>query len=217
MLDAVVKEFETAGKNCVEGFVKGINNNKRLATKAGRSLGKSALEAAKKALDEHSPSKEMYKVGDFAGVGFVNALYDNVSQAYKAGTRVADSAKLGISKSVARIADIVNSDIDAQPTIRPVLDLSAVRAGAGSMNALFSGRTLSVDMAGVGSISASMAKFQNGNNSSEIVSSIKALRKDIADMPRNSYTINGISYDDGTNVSDAVGSLVRAIKMERRT
>ena len=217
MLDAVVKEFETAGKNCVEGFVKGINNNKRLATKAGRSLGKSALEAAKKALDEHSPSKEMYKVGDFAGVGFVNALYDNVSQAYKAGTRVADSAKLGISKSVARIADIVNSDIDAQPTIRPVLDLSAVRAGAGSMNALFSGRTLSVDMTGVGSISASMAKFQNGNNSSEIVSSIKALRKDIADMPRNSYTINGISYDDGTNVSDAVGSLVRAIKMERRT
>ena len=217
MLDAVVKEFETAGKNCVEGFVKGINNNKRLATKAGRSLGKSALEAAKKALDEHSPSKEMYKVGNFAGVGFVNALYDNVSQAYKAGTRVADSAKLGISKSVARIADIVNSDIDAQPTIRPVLDLSAVRAGAGSMNALFSGRTLSVDMAGVGSISASMSKFQNGNNSSEIVSSIKALRKDIADMPRNSYTINGISYDDGTNVSDAVGSLVRAIKMERRT
>ena len=45
----------------------------------------------------------------------------------------------------------------------------------------------------------------------------KALRKDIADMPRNSYTINGVTYDDGTNVSDAVGSLVRAIKIERRT
>lgn len=213
----IISDFETAGKNCAEGFANGIKNNKSLATKAGSSLGKAALKAAKEALDENSPSKEMYKVGDFAGVGFVNALYDNVSQAYKAGTRVADSAKLGISKAVARISDIVNSDIDAQPTIRPVLDLSAVRAGAGSMNALFSGRTLSVDMAGVGSVSASMAKFQNGSDSKEIVSSIKALRKDIADMPRNSYTINGVTYDDGTNVSDAVGSLVRAIKIERRT
>ena len=213
----IISDFETAGKNCAEGFANGIKNNKSLATNAGSSLGKAALQAAKEALDENSPSKEMYKVGDFAGVGFVNALYDNVSQAYKAGTRVADSAKLGISKAVARISDIVNSDIDAQPTIRPVLDLSDVRAGAGSMNALFSGRTLSVDMAGVGSVSASMAKFQNGSDSKEIVSSIKALRKDIADMPRNSYTINGVTYDDGTNVSDAVGSLVRAIKIERRT
>jgi len=213
----VINDAKEAGKNVVTGFKEGIENNTSLATNAGSSLGKAALKAAKEALDENSPSKEMYKVGDFAGVGFVNALYDNVSQAYKAGTRVADSAKLGISKAVARISDIVNSDIDAQPTIRPVLDLSAVRAGAGSMNALFSGRTLSVDMAGVGSVSASMAKFQNGSDSKEIVSSIKALRKDIADMPRNSYTINGVTYDDGTNVSDAVGSLVRAIKIERRT
>ena len=213
----VTTDATEAGKNVVTGFANGIKNNKSLATNAGSSLGKAALKAAKEALDENSPSKEMYKVGDFAGVGFVNALYDNVSQAYKAGTRVADSAKLGISKAVARISDIVNSDIDAQPTIRPVLDLSDVRAGAGSMNALFSGRTLSVDMAGVGSVSASMAKFQNGSDSKEIVSSIKALRKDIADMPRNSYTINGVTYDDGTNVSDAVGSLVRAIKIERRT
>ena len=211
--------FETAGEDCAKGFANGIKSKSVMNSviSAATSLGKAALKAAKEALDENSPSKEMYKVGDFAGVGFVNALYDNVSQAYKAGTRVADSAKLGISKAVARISDIVNSDIDAQPTIRPVLDLSDVRAGAGSMNALFSGRTLSVDMAGVGSVSASMAKFQNGSDSKEIVSSIKALRKDIADMPRNSYTINGVTYDDGTNVSDAVGSLVRAIKIERRT
>ena len=213
----VISDAKEAGKNVVTGFADGIKNNKSLATNAGSSLGKAALKAAKEALDENSPSKEMYKVGDFAGVGFVNALYDNVSQAYKAGTRVADSAKLGISKAVARIADIVNSDIDAQPTIRPVLDLSDVRAGAGSINALFSGRTLAVDMAGVGAVSASMAGFQNGSTSKEIVSGIKALRKDIANMPRNTYTVNGVTYDDGTNVSSAVESLARAIKIERRT
>lgn len=215
--DDQVSKFVSAGKNCVTGFANGIRNNIYLASNAGSALGKAALDAAKKSLDEHSPSKEFYGAGDFAGIGFVNALMDNIPKAYNAGTRIADAAKNGISRAVSRLAEMVDSDIDTQPTIRPVLDLSAVRSGVGSMSALFTGRTLSVDMAGVGSLSASMSKIQNGNNSNDIVSSIKDLRRDISKLPRNTYTINGVTYDDGSNVSSAVGELVRAIKIEERT
>ena len=49
-----------------------------------------------------------------------------------------------------------------------------------------------------------------------MVSAINGLRKDISDMPRNTYSINGITYDDGSNVSDAVKTLVRAARIERR-
>ena len=77
-IDDSDNSFVTAGKNLVKGFANGIKNNKYLASNAGSALGRAALSAAKKALDENSPSKEMYKVGDFAGLGFVNALYDNV-------------------------------------------------------------------------------------------------------------------------------------------
>ena len=77
-------------------------------------------------------------------------------------------------------------------------------------------RTISLNTDSVGVVSASMANYQNGRNSDEIVSAIKALRRDIANTPRNNYNINGISYDDGSNISTAVRELVRAAKIERR-
>lgn len=209
--------FTTAGKDLVTGFANGIKNNKSLATDAGSSLGKAALKAAKEALDENSPSKEMYEVGDFAGIGFVNALYDNVSNAGKAGKEMARSSIDGLKGAISRISDAINSDIDTQPTIRPVMDLSDVRSGANAIGSMFSGRrTLFIDTNTVGAVSASMAGYQNGNGSDDVVSAIKGLRKDINNMPRNTYTVNGVTYDDGSSISDAVATLVRAAKVERR-
>ena len=210
-------KYNAAGKFAAQGFANGINANKYLATAAGSALGKAALTAAKNALDENSPSKEFYKVGDFGGIGFVNALYDNVSDAYKAGGAMADSAKKGLSGAISRITNTLDNEMDMQPTIRPVLDLSDVKSGAGSISSMFSGRTLSISSANVGAVSASMAKRQNGNDNSEIVSGIKALRKDIAGMSNTTYQINGITYDDGSNISSAVETLVRAARIERRT
>ena len=215
--ESMLKKFNTAGTNAAKGFANGIDSKESIkkASDAGTKLGKAALEAAKKALDEHSPSREMYKVGDFAGIGFINALLDNVKSAYKAGGQMADSAKKGLSGAIARITDTLNNEMDMQPTIRPVLDLSDVRSGAGSINGLFSGRTLSINSANVGAVSASMAKRQNGND--DIVSGINALRKDIAGMSNNTYNINGVTYDDGSNINSAVETLVRAARIERRT
>ena len=209
-------KFVSAGKYLGEGLVAGIQAKETAVYQAAYKLGQKAVQGEKDGQESASPSKATIKAGKWLGEGLAIGIQRIGKVVYNSAYGLGKTATGTISKAVANISDIINSDIDAQPTIRPVLDLSAVRAGAGSMNALFSGRTLSVDMAGVGSVSASMAKFQNGSDSKEIVSSIKALRKDIADMPRNSYTINGLTYDDGTNVSDAVGSLVRAIKIERR-
>ena len=206
-----------AGKYLGAGLVEGIQAKETAVRRAAYKLGQKAVQGEKDGQESASPSKATIKAGKWLGEGLAIGIQRIGKTVYNSAYGLGETATGTISKAVSNISNIVNSDIDAQPTIRPVLDLSAVRAGAGSMNALFSGRTLSVDMAGVGEISASMAGFQNGGDSKEIVSGIKALRKDIAGMPRNTYNINGITYDDGTNVSDAVGSLVRAIKIERRS
>ena len=109
--------------------------------------------------------------------------------------------------------------MDTQPSIRPVVDLSEVRAGAGVINSLFSGRpALSVGAvaADAMSLSVSMRRNQNENGSSELLSAIKGLRKDLTDVSRDVYHIDGITYDDGSNVASAVKSLVRAAKIGRR-
>ena len=40
--------------------------------------------------------------------------------------------------SFAKISDFINTDIDTQPTIRPVLDLTSVQNGAKKLSTLFS-------------------------------------------------------------------------------
>ena len=209
--------FESAGKDLGSGLVKGINAKKPAVYKAAYLLGQSAVQGEKDGQKSNSPSKLTIQSGKWFGEGLVIGINRMIKPVSNSAYGLGETATETISTAVSKITDLVNSDIDAQPTIRPVLDLSDVKSGMGSMNGLFSGRTLSVNMAGVGSLSASMANRQNGNGSSEIVSSIKALRKDIANMPREGTTINGMTYSAGTEVDDAVKTLIRAINIERRS
>ena len=57
---------------------------------------------------------------------------------------------------------------------------------------------------------------KNQNGAYDVVSAIKDLSKKIANGTGNVYNINGITYDDGSAVADAIGSLVRAARIERR-
>lgn len=131
-------QFKSAGSYLVDGFCDGISENTWKAEAKARAMAAAAAEAAEDELDEHSPSKRFYGIGNFAGVGFINALIDNVSKAGKAGREIARSSIDGLNDIISRIADYVDADMDVQPTIRPVLDLSAVEAGSGRLNTLFS-------------------------------------------------------------------------------
>ena len=61
------------------------------------------------------------------------------------------------------------------------------------------------------------SRNQNGANN-DIISAIDSLRKDLSNVggTTNNYNVNGVTYDDGSNITDAVRTLVRAVTMERR-
>ena len=102
-----------------------------------------------------------------------------------------------------------------QPTIRPVVDLSDVESGVSSISSLFSNSPTVGAFANVRTVGSMMSRYgQNGN--SEVVSAIDKLRKDIGNVGNTSYNINGITYSSGSEVSDAIETLVRAARVERR-
>lgn len=208
--------FHSAGSYLAQGFANGIRSGSFAAKTAATAMANAAKDAARRALDERSPSKEFYKIGAFAGQGFVNALYDYADVSYKAGSVIADHARDGLNKAVSKAADIINSDIDTQPTIRPVMDLSDIVNGSRMMNKLLGeGAPVSV-MANVGSISSMMNRNQNGVNS-DLISAINKLRGDLSNIGNTTYTVNGVTYGDGSEISKAVRTLVRAAKIERRS
>ena len=208
-------QFEDAGYNVVCGFADGISSNTFMAEAKAKAMAEAALEAAKEALDENSPSKEFYRVGDYGGLGFVNAFADNMSMSYKAGSGIAETAIDGLRSAMSKVGDAVDSDIDTQPTIRPVLDLSDVKAGAGSISNMFGMRPSVSVMSNLGRISSMMNENQNGTND-DVISAIKELGDKIDGISGDTYTINGVTYDDGSNISEAVKSIVRAARVERR-
>lgn len=131
-------DFYNAGKYLVEGFADDITANTYLAEARARAMAAAAARAAERELDEHSPSKVGYRIGDFFGLAFVNAISDYADKSYKAGTNMAAAAKNGLSNAISKIREFVDGEMEVQPTIRPVLDLSEVRSGAGRLTAILS-------------------------------------------------------------------------------
>lgn len=208
--------FYNAGRYLVTGFADGISSNTWAAEARARAMASAAINAAKNELDEHSPSRVGFEIGDFFSIAFVNGIGNNIKKAYSVSSDMANSARKGLTTTVSKIRDILDSDVDMNPTIRPVLDLSEIRSGAGAIDGMLGvGSSVRV-LTNVGKISGMMnQRGQNGVNA-DVVSAINKLRGDLGKVGNTYNSINGITYDDGSNVSDAVKVLVRAARIERR-
>lgn len=206
-----IDKMKTAGKNFTQGFADGITSNRYLVVDAGTSLGNAAYDAAKRAIDAHSPSKKAHKLGNFFGLGFVKGIGEYTDTAYSESYSMADQASKGLTSAISKVNDILNDGTTNQPMIRPVLDLSDVENEAGRISGLFNN-------VGIGSnlnaISIGMRQNrQNGNG--EVVSAINKLGSNLG-KSGDTYNINGVTYDNGSEVQNAVEVLIRAANIERR-
>ena len=203
------------GVSIVKGVAKGLTSIPGIIWDGIKSVGNSILNGFKSFLGINSPAKSMIPIGQGLDEGMVVGLEKYKGLVVGASEDVGASAVESMSNAISGISDIIDSDIDSQPTIRPVLDLSNIKSGAGLINGMF-GMTPSVDvLSNVGSISSMMNGNQNGGNL-DVISAIKDLGSKISGMSGNVYNVNGVTYDDGSNIADAVESIVRAARIERR-
>lgn len=212
---AYYSSFYSSGVYLVSGFAAGIRDNISSAASAAAQMASEASKAARSSLDINSPSKVFYRIGGFAGQGFVNALVDYSEASYDAGSNIGLSAREGLSRAIYKATEIVSNGIDNVPTIRPVLDLSAVRAGANEIGGIL-GMDHAIGLSGnLGAITTMMAQNQNGN-SSDVVDAINRLGKKLNNLGNTYNNIGGVTYDDTSGVSDAIEILTRAVVVEGR-
>lgn len=107
-------------------------------------------------------------------------------------------------------------DMDANPTIKPILDMSDILSKSKAISGLLNGNTVELS-AKANSLKHKMMEYRQNGSTDDVVSAIDRLRKDMRNVGNTSYTINGITYDDGSNISDAVESIVRAARIGRRS
>ena len=211
-----VSGFYTAGGNAAKGFANGISDNTWRATAKARAMAQKAYEAAKKQLDINSPSRVFIKLAGSVPEGFAKGIDKFGGLVEDSSISMANKAINSTKDAISRIGDFISSDVDTQPTIRPVIDLTDVRAGANSINRMFAMTPSLKTLSNVNSISRMMNTSQNGTNN-DVISAIKDLGSRLGTSTGDTYQINGVTYDDGSNISDAVKAIVRAARIERRT
>lgn len=208
--------FYSAGSYVAQGFANGIKDNSYKAETQARVMAQNAATAAAKALKINSPSKVFRAIAYSIPEGFAQGIDRRSGMVKESAVSMANMALNSTKDAISRVAEFISSDIDTHPTIRPVVDMSDVAASANSINGMLSMNPSIGILSKASSISAMMNENQNGDNS-DVVSAIKNLGRKIDSSSGNTYNINGITYDDGSNVSDAVKTLARAIRIEGRT
>lgn len=197
--------YRDAGSNAGRGLVNGIRSWGGKAYNAGQYLGRQANKGLQATLKIASPSKVFTRDGEYVGEGFVNGIKNYALKVYKAGVELATNAITGTASVSSDIFDDLKD-----PVIRPVLDLSNVQNGVNSIDNMFArNQAMSIN-----------ARMNNAKQSevtnADVVRAINSLNSKIDGSPRTVTNINGITYDDGSNIVDAVETLVHAVKIEGR-
>lgn len=131
-----VAQMKNAGIQLVNGLKNAITERLSSIASAVTSMGSTVVSKVKSAFGIHSPSRVMYEIGDFLMQGLANGITDNTEQGIAAASTMATDTVDALSKGFGNTKDIWNNAFgeNADPTIKPVLDLSQVEEQAGRLD-----------------------------------------------------------------------------------
>lgn len=140
-----ISKFKTVGYNISAGMASGIRSGSSLVSSAARTVAKNAYNSAMAELDENSPSKKFRDIGMWADQGLAGGLENYSRVVEKAAKGVGATAYSETSKSISSFSAAFSDNVEADPVIRPVVDLSGVTSGARAINGILPGsRSISV-------------------------------------------------------------------------
>ena len=129
--------MQVIGANAAQGLADGIRSKINEIANAAIEAARRAIEEAKEELDENSPSKVFFDIGKNIDMGMVNGIRAYLGHVDKAGGDLGEKAIGSMQSAIRSISDIVDGEMDVEPTIRPVLDMSDIQSGISKMYSLF--------------------------------------------------------------------------------
>lgn len=134
----------TLGSQMTAGMNAGLQNGSYSVSQMASRVAANALAAAKRTLGVASPSKEFAWLGEMSDEGLAKGLLDNAGMIDRAGTKVGNTALNAVRESLSDLKNAVATDMDFNPTIKPVFDMSNLKKGAGVIDGLLTPPSLKV-------------------------------------------------------------------------
>ena len=173
-------KFKEFGGNLMSGLKEGIANAKDKVVSKAKEVAGNISEAVKGFFGINSPSKLFSEYGRYLDEGLIVGMGKYASMVNEAAKGIGQKAVNGISNAISGIGDIVDSDVDIQPAIRPVIDMNSVQTERIKLGADIS----SFLARPVDSMSSLINKAQEEINASnnKVIESINGLREDLAEF-----------------------------------
>jgi tape measure domain-containing protein len=130
------KNLKQAGIDGAEGLLKGLQSRNAQIKKAMEDLIAEIIAAVKKKLSLRSPSRVFYEIGTLSMQGLADGFTESAKIVTDALVSVADTALNSMQSSIRKISDIMATELNPNPVITPILDLSQVRSQIGGLAAL---------------------------------------------------------------------------------
>ena len=178
------------GKNATYGLANGLADSDAVKTlyKRADEIATQVSEKMRKALKEESPSRVTRQIGAYATEGLAIGLLDAANNAYNAAKKVADGTVEGLSET-GRIQDVLNTELDLNPVITPMLDLSVMRAQLDSISSMFSNPTYGLSGQNGGQFTANGTQGASINFTQNNYSPKELSRYDIYRQTRNQISM----------------------------
>jgi uncharacterized coiled-coil DUF342 family protein len=119
-----------AGVEAAQGVVNGLESKQSEIYKAMEKIAEKMIKALKKKLKIKSPSQVFAELGRFTLQGFSDGIDLNANIATKSAENIGDNVVKAMRSSIDRINDMALANLDMDPTITPILDLSNVEKQA---------------------------------------------------------------------------------------
>lgn len=128
------------GECMADGMANGLVQNSYKIVAAARQAALDAYNAAKAALDSHSPSKKFMQLGEWASEGMAIGMDNKADMIDDSVTSIAESTLTGMRDVIGKLRDAINGDMELSPVITPQLDLSLLNRQVQSTSHLFDAR-----------------------------------------------------------------------------
>ena len=131
------KEFMKLGMYSDEGFANGLIKFSRLVTNSASEVAYKALSSVSDVMNSDDYFESRFEqIGMEANRGLALGLARYTDDVDKSAANVAETAIASMKNVISRIADVINGEVNLDPTIRPVLDLSGVTGGSAYINSM---------------------------------------------------------------------------------
>jgi phage-related protein len=148
-IDENAPAMRSAGANLagsiISGMLGGLTDRAGEVVEGARKMAGDALGAMGSVFRRGSPSRATMEMGNELGQGLSIGMEQSIPMVNKAAEHVGDDTLETMKRSIAKMSDLIPEDMDMNPTITPVLDLSEIRKEAGKIGETLGKQEIDID------------------------------------------------------------------------